>query len=99
MLQANISTVKNNLSKYLEKVAGGNEVVISDRNTPIAILIPFTPAQHSGNWSSRVAQLAALGHLKNPLGNSKSAEPTKSLEVKGCFPLSECLLQERRSSR
>jgi len=99
MLQANISTVKNNLSKYLEKVAGGNEVVISDRNKPVAILIPFTPAQVSGNWSNRVAQLEALGHLRSPFENANSAEQAKPMEVKGDLSLSEYLLQERKGSR
>jgi prevent-host-death family protein len=99
MLQANISTVKNNLSQYLEKVAGGDEVVISDRNTPVAILIPFTPSRVRGNWSSRVAQLTKLGHLKSPLGNSKTAEQSKPIEVQGGTPLSKWLLQERESGR
>jgi len=45
MIQANISTIKNNISQYIEKVTCGDEVIISDRDKPVAMLIPFTPLQ------------------------------------------------------
>jgi prevent-host-death family protein len=99
MLQANISTVKNNLSQYLDKVAGGEEVVISDRNTPVAILIPFTPTQVRGNWSGRVAQLTKMGHLKSPPANSQTLEQIQPLDLAGGTPLSKWLLQEREGGR
>lgn len=99
MLQANISTVKNNLSQYIEKVVGGDEVVISDRNTPVAILIPFSPSRVQGNWSSRVAHLTKLGHLKRPVANSKIPEQIQPIEVQDGTPLSKLLLMERQSGR
>jgi len=99
MLQANISTVKNNLSQYLDKVAGGEEVVISDRNTPVAILIPFTPTQVRENWSGRVAQLTKMGHLKSPPANSQTVEQIQPLDLAGGTPLSKWLLQERAVGR
>jgi prevent-host-death family protein len=99
MLQANISTIKNKLSQYIEKVVAGDEVVISDRSTPVAILIPFSPSRVQGNWSSRVAQLTKLGHLKRPVSNSKIADQINPIEVQDGTPLSKLLLIERQSGR
>lgn len=99
MLQANISTVKNNLSRYIEKVLSGDEVVISDRSTPVAILIPFTPSRAQGNWSSRIDHLTKLGHMKRPLAESKIAEQIKPIEAQGGIALSELVMMERQSGR
>lgn len=40
MKEARIAELKSHLSKYLQYVRLGGEVVISDRDTPIARLIP-----------------------------------------------------------
>lgn len=99
MLQANISTVKNNLSQYIEKVIGGDEVVISDRSTPVAMLIPFSPSRVHGNWSSRVAHLTKLGHLKRPLADSKCVDEINPIDAQEGTPLSKLLVMERQSGR
>jgi prevent-host-death family protein len=99
MIQANISTLKNNISQYIEKVACGDEVVISDRNKPVAMLIPFTPSQVHGNWSARVAQLSKLGQLKSPRLESHLVADIAPVESIGGSPLSDLLLEERGSGR
>jgi prevent-host-death family protein len=99
MLQANISTIKNNLSQYIEKVVAGDEVIISDRSTPVAVLIPFSPSRVQGNWSSRVEHLIKLGHLKRPVSDSKIADQINPIEVQDGAPLSKLLLLERQSGR
>lgn len=97
MIQANISTIKNNISHYIEKVACGDEVVISDRNKPVAVLIPFTPSQVRGNWSARVAQLSKLGQLKRPRLESNMVADIAPIESIGGRQLSDLLLEERGS--
>ena len=99
MIQANISTIKNNLSQFIEKVACGDEVVISDRNKPVAMLIPFTPSQVRGNWSARVAQLSNLGQLKRPRLESNMVADIDPIESIGGSQLSDLLLEERRVGR
>ena len=99
MLQANISTVKNNLSQYIEKVVAGDEVVISEWNTPGAILIPFSPSRVHGHWSIRVAHLTKLGHLKRPVSDYKISDQINPIEVQDGAPLSKLLLIERQIGR
>jgi prevent-host-death family protein len=43
MRSVNVAELKNQLSKYLTFVKGGEEVVIRDRNLPVAKLVPFSP--------------------------------------------------------
>jgi prevent-host-death family protein len=38
----NVAELKNRLSKYLSFARGGEEVVIRDRNLPVAKLVPFS---------------------------------------------------------
>jgi prevent-host-death family protein len=38
-----IAELKNNLSRYLAFVRGGGEVVVLDRDTPVARIVPFSP--------------------------------------------------------
>jgi len=41
MRSVNVAELKNQLSKYLTFAKGGEEVVIRDRNLPVAKLVPF----------------------------------------------------------
>lgn len=41
MKRAKVSTLKAHLSEYLAEVRGGETVVVCDRNTPIARLLPY----------------------------------------------------------
>ena len=38
----NIAELKNNLSLYLKKVRRGEEIIVRDRNLPVAKLVPWT---------------------------------------------------------
>ena len=42
---AKVSELKARLSGYLEQVKGGEEVVITERGTPVAKLVPLPPAE------------------------------------------------------
>jgi len=41
MKTANIAELKNGLSKYLAAVKRGDEVIVKERNVPIAKIVPF----------------------------------------------------------
>jgi len=62
MRSANIAEVKNHLSKYLQFVRTGEEVVIRDRNLPVAKLVPIS----SSEASAEEMTLAANGELALP---------------------------------
>jgi prevent-host-death family protein len=58
----NVATLKNQLSKYLTFVKSGEEVVIRERNLPLAKLVPFS-AEDADNQE---LLLAAAGKLRLP---------------------------------
>lgn len=41
-MKVNIGVLKNELSQYLHKVREGEEITVTDRNEPIAKIIPLT---------------------------------------------------------
>jgi prevent-host-death family protein len=63
MRTANIGVLKNQLSAYLKFVRNGEEVVVCDRNVPIARILPLEPAE---DYSAEEARLIAAGILKPP---------------------------------
>ena len=62
MKSVNVAELKNRLSAYLSFARNGEEIVIRDRNLPIAKLIPF-PA---GDASEDEILLVAAGKMRLP---------------------------------
>ena len=62
MRSVNIAELKNQLSKYLGFAKEGEEIVIRDRNLPVAKLVPFA-AEEAGEEDLR---LVAAGKMKMP---------------------------------
>ncbi len=62
MRSVNIAELKNRLSAYLQQVRAGEEIVIRDRNLPVAKLVPLSAA----DVSSEELALAASGELLLP---------------------------------
>jgi prevent-host-death family protein len=58
----NVAELKNQLSKYLTFAKAGEEVVIRDRNLPVAKLVPFS----SGEASEEELLLVAAGKMRMP---------------------------------
>ena len=54
-----IAQLRQNLSLYLRKVAKGERLIVTDRNKPVAELVPPTTG-------SRLDQLIAEGKVKPP---------------------------------
>lgn len=56
-MQANIHEAKTHLSKLLERVENGEEVIIARAGKPIAKLVPVTPAKLPrvpGIWKGKI---------------------------------------------
>ena len=45
MKTVNVAELKNRLSTYLQLVRDGEEVIVKDRNTPVARILPYGAAQ------------------------------------------------------
>ncbi len=93
MSTVNIRDLKTNLSSHLNKVRAGEEIVILDRSTPVAKIIPFNPVIEP---TGEEMQLVAAGILRLPtevLLDSFWDEP-KTSEVSA-----EMLIQAIKSDR
>lgn len=62
MRSVNVAELKNRLSKYLRFAKAGEEVVIRDRNLPVAKLVPFSAEGADG----QELKLVAAGKLRLP---------------------------------
>jgi prevent-host-death family protein len=58
----NIGELKNHLSAYLQYVRNGEEVVVNDRNTPVARILPIG----SDRLAEHEARLVASGAITLP---------------------------------
>ncbi|MBI2203676.1 MAG: type II toxin-antitoxin system prevent-host-death family antitoxin [Candidatus Rokubacteria bacterium] len=70
MKKARIAELKNNLSRYLEHVRGGESVLILDRNTPVARIVPLQQvvAAGGGRTDERLARLERQGLVRRGTG-------------------------------
>jgi antitoxin (DNA-binding transcriptional repressor) of toxin-antitoxin stability system len=99
MRKARIAELKNNLSRYLDHVRGGETVLVLDRDQPVAQIVPLRRAA-SGSRSDHEAQLARLerrgvirrgrGGVPAWLGKRRPPRATGVLAA---------LLEERRGGR
>jgi prevent-host-death family protein len=100
MITANISKTKNELSRYLEAVRGGDTVLILDRNRPIARIQPL--AGGMGCDSARFLELEASGAVTRPEKATRGwvqALETPPVGANGYVESVEALVEERESGR
>ncbi len=95
MVSVNVAELKNRLSKYLTFVKGGEEIVIRDRNLPVAKLVPFAADESSEGE----LLLVASGKMRLPKAPLKVADLLKirTGRVAGNDGV-EALLDEREES-
>ena len=61
MKSVNIAELKNRLSAYLSEVKSGEEILVRDRNNPIAKIVPII---RSSGQDEELIALAAKGKLR-----------------------------------
>jgi prevent-host-death family protein len=66
MKQTNVSGLKARLSEYLAAVRDGETVIVHDRRTPIARLVPFDAGADDLGVSEPVQPVSALAKVKAP---------------------------------
>lgn len=69
MKSVNIAELKNRLSVYLNDVKAGEEILVRDRNQPVARIVPLA---RSGDDDQELLALAAQGKLR--LGEGRLEE-------------------------
>ena len=63
MIRATISEVKNGLSAYLRRVKSGDSVLVMERRTPVARIVPIGHEAGSGQAMDAVDSDARLARL------------------------------------
>ncbi len=64
MRSTNIADLRNRLTQYLKAVRAGEEIIVRDRQRPIAKIVPFTP--HGDEEDD--ADLVAAGVIRKGTG-------------------------------
>ena len=96
MRSVNVAELKNQLSKYLVFARNGEEIVIRDRNLPVAKLIPFS----AEDASEEELLLVAAGKMRLP---KELVDLNKLLRIPSGRTMdrevTRALLDEREQSR
>jgi prevent-host-death family protein len=81
MRSTNIADLRNRLTQYLKEVRAGEEIVIRDRQRPIAKIVPFTPDEQEDDADLVAADLIRKGTGKLPASFWKTRGPRVPLNV------------------
>ena len=85
--EVGVRDLKNNLSRYLDRVQDGEEVIVTDRGKPVARL---SALDHS---TDRLAELIAAGVVRRPKSTTRS-RPARRIKPKGS--VSDLVAEQRR---
>lgn len=86
-VEVGVRDLKNNLSRYLDRVQDGEEVIVTERGRPVARL---SSLDHP---SDRLAELIASGAVRPPRSTARH-RPRRRIEAKGS--VSELVAEQRR---
>lgn len=93
MSTVGVKELKNRLTQYLRRTKQGEEVIITERGKPIALIQPIQSAEHPVSLEARLARLAAQGFVTLP--TCKPLKRVRSAKVSGS-PISKTILEDRR---
>ena len=97
MKKAGIAALKNNLSRYIDQVKGGESILVMDRDQPVAQIVPLTSVTRGlGSHEDRLLRLERKGLIRRAAaGNRKWLVKRRPVKIKGS--VLQDLLDERRS--
>ncbi len=93
MSTVGVKELKNRLTTYLRRTKEGEEVIVTERGRPIALLQPIQGAEQAVGREARLARLAALGLVTLP--TRKLLKRVQVIRVSGP-PVSAAILEDRR---
>jgi prevent-host-death family protein len=88
-----IRELKNRLTQHLRETKKGQEIIVTERGNPIAIIQPIRSARGLRTLEARLAALAARGIVTLP--GPRTKRPASPARIKGA-PLSRTVLEDRR---
>jgi prevent-host-death family protein len=93
MSTVGIKELKNRLTHYLRQVKMGEEIVVTERERPIALLQRIDAAEEPVSIEARLAKAASEGWLTLPRGSRKLSRIRK-VKVRG-VSAAKTISQER----
>jgi prevent-host-death family protein len=93
MSTVGVKELKNRLTHYLRRTKKGEEVIITERGTPIALIQPIRSADKAVSLEARLARLAAQGVVALP--TRKPLSRVRLVKVSG-EPISKNVVEDRR---
>lgn len=97
MRTVNIAELKNQLSKYITYAKAGETIIIRDRNTPVAQLLPLLPNDEQ-DAEERVLVAAGLMRMPEKPWNINEFDHLPMPKVAG-NAVTRALLDERDEAR
>jgi prevent-host-death family protein len=93
MSTVGVKELKDRLSQYLRHTKLGEEVIVTERGTPIALIQPIKSADKAASLEARLARLAARGTVTLP--TQKPLKRVRLVKVSG-KPISKAIVDDRR---
>ena len=93
MSTVGIKELKNRLTQYLRRTKNGQEVVVTERGKPIALIKPIQSVERTASLEARLAGLAAEGLVTLP--TRKPLKKLRLIKVSGPA-ISKTILEDRR---
>jgi prevent-host-death family protein len=93
MSTVGIKELKNCLTQYLRRTKQGEEVIVTERGNPIALIQPIKSADKAVSLDARLARLAAQGLIRLP--TRKPLRRVRLVRVSG-KPISKAIVEDRR---
>jgi len=96
-MKAGVAELKAGLSRYLERVKAGQEVLVTDRGQPVAKLVPIAAQTRRGSRRERLVRegllLPGRGRVRASLLRAPAGTAGRGRAVL------DALLEERREGR
>ena len=93
MSTVGVKQLKNRLTEYLAHTKQGEEVIVTQRGTPIALIRPIRSAAKAASREAKLARLAAQGSVTLP--TKKPLKRVRLVKVSG-KPISRVIVEDRR---
>jgi len=93
MSTVGVKQLKNRLTQYLRHTKQGEEVIVTERGTPIALIQPIKNADKAASLEARLARAAARGAVALP--TQKPLKRVRFVRVSG-KPISRVIVEQRR---
>jgi len=93
MSTVGVKELKNCLTQYLRRTKQAEEVIVTERGNPIALIQPIKSVNKAVSLEARFARLVAQGLIKSP--TQKPLKRVRLVKVSG-KPISKVIVQDRR---